>query len=211
MIFDIEKKKDRVLRNSINRSKNAIYEYSRANSWEYFITLTFNKQKINRYDYDEVSRKVGKWLNNARSRLSKDLKYIIVPELHKDGAYHLHGLLANTGDLKFIDSGIKNNGHIVYNISNFNLGFTTATTIIDTLKASNYITKYITKELAISTYGKNRYWVSRNLDKPIVEELYLSDEMVSDLKMKYVGNTKYYKSHTIDVKGYKNVIDYIII
>ena len=143
---------------SQNRTINNIYEITRSNMWEYFITLTFNPQKIDRFNYDECSKALSGWLKNIKNNYAPDLKYILVPELHKDGAYHFHGLIANCGKMSFKDSGHKTKTkQIIYNIENYKLGFTTATKVTDTSKASNYITKYITKELCATTKGKKRF------------------------------------------------------
>lgn len=151
---------------SYNRTKNKIFEYSRCVKWEKFITLTFNEQKVDRYNFDECSRIARKWLNNQR-RNAPELQYLLVPELHKDGAYHFHGLLANTGNMKFKDSGKRTKDkRIVYNMASWNYGFTTAVDIYDTHGISKYIGKYITKELCGITKGKNRYFVSSNMPCP---------------------------------------------
>lgn len=70
-----------------------------------------------------------------------------MPERHKDGACHFHGLLTNCDNLKMVDSGKFSKGkHIynhevkgskkIYNINsrNWKYGFTTATKIEDTKK-----------------------------------------------------------------------------
>jgi len=129
------------LNTSLSRTKQAVYDYARANKWDWFFTITFDPKQIDRHDYEQVSKKFSKWIDNIRQRKAPDMKYIIVPELHKDGAYHFHALVSNTGTLKIVDSGFKIKGMNIYNISDFKLGFTTATQAKDTLKASNYITK----------------------------------------------------------------------
>ena len=102
---------------SYNRTKNKIYEYSRCVKWEKFITLTFNEQKVDRYNFDECSRIARQWLHNQRKN-APQLQYLLVPELHKDGAFHFHGLLANTGNMKFKDSGKRTKDkRTVYNMS----------------------------------------------------------------------------------------------
>lgn len=45
-------------------------------------------------------------------------------------------------------------------------GFSTATKIKDTVRASAYITKYITKECVQHTKYKKRYYASRNIKRP---------------------------------------------
>lgn len=179
---------------SQNRSINKIYELCRANMWEYFITLTFDQNKIDRFDYDKVSGALVRWINNIKKNYAPDLKYILVPELHKNGAYHFHGLIADIGNINMIDSGHKTRYHeVIYNIGNYDLGFTTATKVKDSNKASNYITKYITKELCATTKGKKRYWASRNLNKPIITKVYMCEEE-KQILLDSLGNVIYEKN-----------------
>ena len=37
------------------------------------------------------TKKVSKWLDHLH-RIAPKIRYMVVPELHKDGAYHFHGL-----------------------------------------------------------------------------------------------------------------------
>ena len=69
------------------------------------------------------------------------------------------------------------NGKEIYNINNrsFKYGFTTATKIESTEKVSNYITKYITKELITMSKRQHRYLYSKNLAKPQSETLFEED------------------------------------
>ena len=124
---------------SVTRSKNKIHDLARSETWEYFITLTYDSSKTDRYDYSACLKKCQKWLNNQRSRYAHDLAYIFVPEKHKDGAYHFHGLIANVGNMKLVDSGRvaigkksyirtdKNKSYpTIYNLGGWNYGLRTA-------------------------------------------------------------------------------------
>lgn len=167
--------KNRSIYSSIHRSKTAIIDYSKANIWEYFITITFDKSKVDRYSYSEVSKKLTQTLNDIKKTKCPNLKYIVVPEQHKDGAWHFHGLFSNTEGLDLKKSGKRDKlQRPVYNVFNFRLGFTTATEVSDTQKVSGYITKYITKDLVEATFNKKRYWLSQNLDIPSIEKSKLS-------------------------------------
>ena len=117
---------------SINRSKRNLYHIARSNKWDYFITLTFNRNDTDASNYDEVSKKVTNWLKNMKCRFAPDLMYLVVPELHKDGInYHFHGLLSNIGNLEISDSGKidKRSGKVIYNLPCWKWGFSTATLI----------------------------------------------------------------------------------
>lgn len=109
-----------------------------------FTTFTLDSQKINRYNYDEIVQKMNDWLSNRVRR--NGLKYLIIPELHKDGAIHFHGLLNDV--LERRPAGIKHHGKWVYNLPDWTLGFTTAQRVTGkdcTRKVSEYVLKYITK------------------------------------------------------------------
>ncbi len=177
-------------RKSETRTKNKIYEYSRCAKWEYFVTITFNQEKVDRYDFSVCSSKVRRWLNNQQQRYSPDLKYLVVPEQHNDGAWHFHGLLADVGSMIFTDSGVKTcNNDIVYNMSKWKFGFTSATAVNDTGKVSKYISKYVTKSLCDCTFGKRRYFVSSNITSPAVSTFFIDKhENVHDFVEK-LGNS----------------------
>lgn len=173
---DVEKLEKENAERSYKRTIQQIYSISRCAIWDYFVTFTFNGELIDRYSFEECSKVIRQWLHNQR-RNAPDLKYMIVPEKHKDGAFHFHGLLADVGDMKFVDSGkrTKDKKHI-YNMSKWKYGFTTAIKVYDTSGVSKYLAKYITKELCDLTKGKHRYFVSNNLQEPIAE-LYLMNDM----------------------------------
>lgn len=172
---------------AFKRSKNMIYKLACNNKpWDYFVTFTFNSDKVDRYNFSEVSKKLSKWIDNIKQKYGcKDMGYIIVPEKHKDGAWHFHGLFKNCDNLNFIDSGIKDNqGRTIYNISNYKFGFTTATKLSDIDKAVSYILKYISKDLfGDNLKGKKRYWRSKNLEMPAVETAIFEGNKIDLLKM----------------------------
>lgn len=159
--------KDETRKDNLKRAKDKVFEIASANNWSYMITLTLDKEKIDRYDKNEVQNLVAKWLDNQVQR--KGFKYLLVPEHHADNAIHFHGLC--NGVLDFIPSGnykikgskkpvklstLKKYGYCpddenvqeVFNIKGFPYGFTTALKLDDNIMAvSLYMTKYITKDL----------------------------------------------------------------
>lgn len=178
--------KEGSVQSSMNRTKSMVHDYSKDNVWEWFVTLTFNPEKVDRYNYEECTKKLSQWLKHLKARKAPELKYIIVPEYHEDKAFHFHGLFSNIGNMELIDAinpktGIPlkdKNGNQIYNIGNYKLGWTTATMVRDTKRASSYILKYITKELCTVTFNKRRYWCSKNLDKPTINKYYEEDLQV---------------------------------
>lgn len=168
------------IKRSMRRTKQVVHDLAKSNDWEYFFTLTFDPMKVDSFNYEEVTRKLSQWLKNIRKKCPK-LKYIVVPEHHKSGRWHFHGLFVNCDDLKFVDSGKKTDkGQPIYNVDNYRYGFSTAIRLSSIDAITTYITKYITKELCELTRSKKRYWASRNCDRPI-EYKYLIEGFEKDV------------------------------
>lgn len=168
----LEQRKKRCLKVSFNRTRQEIFNISRQCKWKYFVTLTFDKRKVDRYSFSDCMKKANNWYANQRKRYAKDLQYIFVPEEHEDGAWHIHGLIAQCDGMKFVDGGKRTKkGQIIYNLDGWKNGWSTAIKIGETqediMKISTYITKYITKDLCAKTKGQRRYYRSQNIPKPI--------------------------------------------
>lgn len=173
---EIECKKKRSISSSMGRTINAVFQKARANDWDWFLTFTFNPDIVDSMDYQSVVKKLSKWLNNAKT-LCPDMGYIIVPEKHKSGRYHFHGLFRRCDELGFIQSGKKTvTGDIIYNVGKYKFGWTTATRIKDQTRVTKYIAKYISKDLVQVAFNKRRYWASRNLKEPEIIECLLDNK-----------------------------------
>ena len=147
-----------------------VYHNSLIQPWQYFVTLTFDDNIVNAKNYEEVSTTLKKWLDNLRHQ-NKGMQYIIVPEPHKSGRIHYHGLFSNVPCLELKEARGKNgrciykNGSQIFNIENYDYGFTTVSEIKNQEAVSVYMAKYMTKSLIDLNY-KKRYWSSRNLSRP---------------------------------------------
>lgn len=180
--------------------------------WEYFITLTFDDEKFDDgvYSHEQAIEYLKKWINNQKHQ-NRQMTYLLVPEFHKEGKLHFHGLIANVPKWQFSKAinphtykPIIKNGLQIYNLDNYKLGFTTISKVQNQEKVSNYISKYATKEL-ITLKSKKRYWYSRNLEKPRVEYNYID----SNLKEYLEGiNLRFYQSFNTDFRSIE-VADYI--
>ena len=192
------------IKSSVNRTVNQIYTISRVNKWEYFITLTIDPKKLDNTDFNLVSEKLNIWTNNLKKRYAPDLKYIIVPELHKDKSkWHFHGLFANIGKMPLTFSGKVCVGKFVYdyvkkpfatkiyNIPLWKYGFSTTTIIRDSSKASSYITKYITKDLSHILQNQHRYLASQNIDKPLERVFNIDYDELTRIYSKYLSHITY--------------------
>ncbi len=129
-----------------------------------FVTLTLDESKIDRYNYCEIVKKLNTWLDNRVRR--NGLKYLVIPELHKDGAIHFHGLFNDV--LKRDFSGVIQKGKRVFNLPDWTLGFTNCMRITGNdcnKKVAEYILKYITK--STEKIGGRYYLHGGKLDGPI--------------------------------------------
>lgn len=189
---DYQDRLDESVRASLARTKNMIFYLARSNVWDWFVTLTLDPERIDRYDFALVSKKVRKFFNNLR-RKAPSLYYLIVPERHKDGAWHLHGLLGGCDGLSFVDSGVQFDGEPVYNFVDWRFGFSTATAVRDTRRVSGYISKYITKSLVIETKGLQRYWVSKNCYRAEVKDYLVGPAMMEQIRLQLLLNMTWQK------------------
>lgn len=224
-IISEDKRKEHSQRVSINRTIQSIYELSYNNKWEYFITLTFDRENTDAKNYDEIIRKMQNYLHNIQKRkCGKEFKYLMIPERHKDGSFHLHGLFANCGELEFIESGrvmingkaykkTKNNScyPVIYNIPSWKWGFSTATRVLDNAKTCSYMTKYITKDLCIAIKNKRRFYPSRNLKRVEVQQYNIDILEIDEMIMSFYaqGLVDYEKTQIIEEAG--QIIRYITI
>lgn len=129
---------------SMRRARSKLRRLALTNDFEYFVTLTLDPSKIDRYDGSAVVKKLNQWTDNMVRR--HGLRYILVPELHKDGAFHFHGFMAGKG-LKMVDSGVKWDDRPVFNLPQWTLGYSTAQKLYgDYHAAVGYCCKYIGKQ-----------------------------------------------------------------
>lgn len=161
----------RSIRNAGKRSKDTFFGYAKNNDWEYFITLTFSPEIVDRYD-DNAVKALYSEFQRWCVRRSPDVKMLMVPERHKDGAIHLHGLVS---DIAFdIELYLDKHGKQVYSkcgsplfrIKNWKNGLSTLAIIPpedNYARVCSYIQKYISKEGNIG-YNSKRFYHTRNLN-----------------------------------------------
>jgi len=104
--------------------------------------------------------------------------------------------LADCDELEFVFSGhFDDNDRPVFNIPQWSYGFTTATLIEDTARASSYITKYVTKTSEQYLKNKHRYYTNRNTLRTPPEKLVVNDTV--DFIKTYADDITYMKDITI--------------
>lgn len=153
---------DERLQSSLSRTKSRIFELSMCNEFTHFCTLTLDQNKVgDRFDLDTFRKDFAHFVRNQNRGRITPIKYLLIPEQHKNGAWHLHGFfsgLEESADLipfKLSDRipyrlrKMIREGNSVFNWEKYakKYGFFTATRIKDRYSASAYITKYVTKDV----------------------------------------------------------------
>lgn len=171
---------DNKLENNIIRAKTKIREYAMCNNWEYFCTFTIDKNKFDRYNLESYHRTFAQWLRNYGKRKGIKISYLIVPEKHKDGAWHEHGLIMGLGKEELQEFSLNEKlpryirnkllkGEKIYTWKDYEnkFGYVVIEPIRNQVKVSNYITKYCTKELSksVGELGAHLYYNSKGLKK----------------------------------------------
>ena len=148
------------------RARRQVFHLAACNDFDLFFTLTLNPQRLDRYDYKAAVRKLSTWLSNRVQR--EGLCYVAVPELHKDGALHFHGL-CNAEGVRLLDSGRAWRGRTVYNLD-WGWGFSTAVKLEGSYDAAcKYIAKYVTKAAGGRTICGRYYYHGGALATPHVQ------------------------------------------
>lgn len=132
------------LERSMRRARAKLRRLALANQFRWFVTLTIDPEKCDSFDGAAVVKKLNAWCSNMVQR--KGLRYILVPERHKSGRIHFHGFFNDC--LEVVDSGhTDKQGHTIFNLPQWSLGFTTAIELYDDYsKAVGYVCKYVGKQ-----------------------------------------------------------------
>lgn len=129
---------------SMRRARGKLRRLALANEFRWFVTLTIDPQKCDSFDGKAVVKKLNAWCSNMVQR--QGLRYILVPERHQSGRIHFHGFFNDC--VTAVDSGhMDRQGHKVYNLPQWSLGFTTAIELYDDYtRAVGYVCKYVGKQ-----------------------------------------------------------------
>lgn len=152
------------LDNNLSRAKAKVKEYALCNDWDYFCTFTLDSSKSDRYDLKEYIQKFGEFLHTYNRRCSESdrVMYLLIPEQHKDGAWHMHGLIKGIAQKDIVKN---ENGYLTWKQYNDKFGYMSLGPIRSVERISSYITKYITKSFGSTDVGINNhsYYCSKGL------------------------------------------------
>lgn len=206
--------------NSVSRSKARIFELAMCNEFTHFCTFTQDEKKRDRFDLKEFRKDFAQLVRNLNRERDEGekIKYLLIPEQHKNGAWHMHGLLKGLNDTDLrqfkLDEKIPyrireqiKKGAKIYDWRRYRraFGYFTCTEIKSGSACAKYITKYISKDLQknVRAAGEHLFFASQGLksretimkkcfDKCPVTEWDFENEFVkiAEIKIDRKGNAK---------------------
>lgn len=204
---------------AVRRARTAVRDIALANPMGYFVTLTLDPARCNRYDIDDIVPRLNAWLSNQVQR--RGLAYVLVPERHKDGAVHFHGFFNDA--LPLVDSGtislpgarprkprskaqraewIAQGGRVVYNIPGWSLGFSTAIGLYgEYSRAVGYVCKYVGKDMG-GKIGGRWYYSGGALARPEVEYCDLDWRSLAEMPGAYEFTIDAAGTHFVVVRNF---------
>lgn len=155
------------LRRASRRAKMRAMDFILCNhDLDTFATLTFDPEKIQRDSWEKTYGAARTWLSNRVQR--SGLKYIMVPEFHKDGdSIHFHAVM-NASALDLIEARYPDSGRLIkrrgqgevkqlYNLADWTCGWSSLERISgkgSRDKVAKYIFKYMGKQLGQRIGGR---------------------------------------------------------
>lgn len=169
---------------SLSRTRRRIYEIAACNEWTWFFTGTLNGEKCDRNDLNGTFKRLSQFVRDFRkSQSGARIVYMIVPEQHKDGSWHFHGLLQGISEAELYKFSEADNipaklkkriseGEELFTWKGYErrFGWATLSRVKSHAAVSKYVTKYITKDLQDCAQASNAhlYYASKGLRKPEV-------------------------------------------
>lgn len=171
---------DRKMDQAISRAKRVVLEKALCNDWEWFCAFTLDPQKYDRYNLDKFYKDFTQWIRDQRKATGHQIRYILVPELHKDGAWHMHGLMYDVPGLvsfrsmraagAFVPNKLVWNDYFNWPEFLDKFGFCSLGRLRSAEGSGFYVTKYISKDLQVSgvEVGRHLYYCSQRLSRALL-------------------------------------------
>lgn len=190
-------------------SRNNALDKALANvdTFAYFVTFTLDKKKQHRYDFNKSYDRLSRFLQR------RHVKYFLVPERHKDGAWHFHGLVSAefepylrdfdpSGRLpQYIRDKLAKGEKIQYCPDyHYAFGYSIVEPCRNKEACARYMVKYVLKTFDDSNFervSRRRYFCSTGLKSPkiisptsvdlsLFEPVHFS-ELITKIRLKRVG------------------------
>lgn len=160
------------------------YRMVNTHGWR-FITLTSSKKLATRDQCLYVWPRAWAKLSARIRRKYEGIRYVLLPELHKDGRVHVHAIMSHNVTKRWLKDNAPYCG-LGQQHDSIPLG--------DELMAIFYTTKYLAKSTEVNTWPKNLRRIRTNQKWPALT----NDESF----LKVDVNWEYYMSYDVDGVGY---------
>lgn len=175
---DVRKCENARFSQSISRTKSRVFELAACNEFQHFCTFTQDEKLRDRFDLSDFRKDFAQLVRNINRGRETKIKYLLIPEKHKNGAWHMHGLLSGfqPDDLRpfelteNIPERLKKmirSGTTVYDWTRYRraFGYFTCTEIESREACAKYVTKYISKDLqkTVREGGEHLFFASQGL------------------------------------------------
>ena len=76
---------------ALSRARRVCLELALCNDWKWFATFTIAQNNFDRKNLDGYYERFSEWLKYQKKKSGKKIPYLLVPEQHGDGSWHMHG------------------------------------------------------------------------------------------------------------------------
>lgn len=162
---------------SISRARRFVLDVCLSNNFSFFFTGTLSPETGDRFDIRWYHKKLSQFIRDQRKKYNSKIEFILVPEQHKNGAWHFHGLI-NVPDMalsKFPPTAPRRLLEGLYfNWPDYakSFGFVSLSPVRDFVACAFYMSKYITKDLGdrINDIGGHLYYCSQGLNRALLQD-----------------------------------------
>ncbi|MBQ7129892.1 MAG: hypothetical protein IJO21_02470 [Oscillospiraceae bacterium] len=82
---------DDKLPQALSRARRVCLELALCNEWKWFATFTIASSNYDRKNLDGFYERFSEWLKYQKKKYQLRIPYLLVPEQHGDGSWHMHG------------------------------------------------------------------------------------------------------------------------
>lgn len=208
---------EKKLENNLIRARNTVYELALCNEWDWFLTITLDPKKYDRENLPKFRKDFSRFIREYGKRQGLNIKYLVIPEQHKKGGWHMHGFLKNIPPdylrlfsleeklPQYLRKKLKQGMHIYdWPAYRQKFGFCDIEPVRNLQAASAYVTKYITKSFGagVQNLGGHLYYASQGLQHAkVVKKGKMNPDSIDWDFENVHGKSKWFDGGGIDVSN----------
>lgn len=159
-------------RNNMCRAKSRVYELAMCNEWDYFCTFTLDPEKYDRYNLARWQKDFSQWLRDQRKNGNPELRYLLLPEHHQDGAWHMHGFIGGLSKKELTPfvrgkhpRRLVDGGYLNWEKCSKKFGYCSLGKLRNKAAAATYALKYVQKGFysRVADLGARLFYASKGL------------------------------------------------